>query len=705
MNRKLIRLAILFLLTILILTLVACNPAPPSGGTGDGGGNGNESGGGTEDGGSEGGEPDDDPAHEHSFEGEWTKTLAPTAEAEGEETNVCTSCGKTVKRTIEKLTVVALKVTTPPDQTVYYTNEKFKPRGMVVTATFGDGSSSAVSNYVIETAEGLTAKDRSVIISYYGQKASVEVSVSPVLYDIRRDYVVELAYAFLNQSDNIDFDGLNSRRHVHPSPEDATEFNKIYLDTVSFVDSVYFNAFGVGVLPSETSDQGETLETYILYAKNNPNNPDVVGYWEAVNYPTDQEKSTRIASIRKILEIGDVLVVRNGNKTPTSGIAYIYIGNNQFMCCTGAKKDAYVHNGTNPEEAYDSLKDNPIIIEKASNIFDNKNSSRYIFSERAGNKVFDFAVIRPISRDLSTTRQADGRMTMPSVSIEKSVDVGPYTAVFTGDTLTYTVTLSNKSEYEIKNVVFTDILSKHVELVKASDNLTVDGNKLSWSGRISSFATVTLRYIVKVTSTEAGSIIRSDRGEVNEVKLNSIINTVSGISDDKINEIVTKAKSYAEAGTEFSDPILAVKAIYREVLGVELFDYETVAAALEDLIDFRSNSYNPSSENFGMMIPDLCGGYSIKDGNAKDNNRVRLLTKEYLSKGDVILTEYTNADGVNCSVVYISLGGRNCLAISSADGICKQVSISNSVAKNILVSLYSHNKYVILRPSMALTSE
>ena len=710
MKRKLIRFLFLILALTSLVFFIACQDTPVVNGGNDGGTengeeNGEENGSGEENGNESGNESGTPADHEHVFEGEWTKTLSPTADTEGTEVNTCTVCNKTISRTVDKLTVASIAVTAPPNQTFYYTNEKFNSQGMQITAYFTDGSSAVVNNYVLESGEELSSGAESVVLSYHGKTATVSVTVSPIIYDVRRDCVVKTAYAFYYQSDDIDFDAQNMRRHINPTPEDATSFNKIFLDAASFVDAVYYNAFGVGVLPVQSSKQGETPITIALYAKNNPTNPDVIGFWETANYTTAEERSERLSTVRGMLEIGDVIVTRIGSKSPSGGRVYIYLGNDQFMYCNGGSKNNYVHNGKSPEEAYDALNGNALVIESARNLFENKSSAHYLFYEKNGSKAFDFALIRPIARDLTATKQALGRLTIPTLSIEKSVDVGPYAAVFTGNTITYTITLSNKSEYAINNISFTDTIPKYVELVKASDNLTVDGNKLSWNGSVTSFGTVTIRYIVKVSSADPGSIIRSDRSEVNGVKLNSIINTVAGISEEKINTVVKTAKTYVDSSIGFSDPITVAKSIYKDSIGIDIFSYETVVEALDKLIDTRTSSYNPEAEYSGLMIPDLCGGNAIWEGNAADSNRVRLITKDYLTKGDIILAEYTNKDGETCSVVYIFLGSRNCLAINSVNGMCTQVTISNSIAQNILVSLYSYDKYAVIRPSMSYRAE
>ncbi|MBQ2835693.1 MAG: leucine-rich repeat protein [Clostridia bacterium] len=59
-----------------------------------------------------------------------------------------------------------ITVTTPPSNTVYIEGQNFDPTGMVVTASYNDGSTKEVTNYTIIDGENLTSGKTSVTISY-----------------------------------------------------------------------------------------------------------------------------------------------------------------------------------------------------------------------------------------------------------------------------------------------------------------------------------------------------------------------------------------------------------------------------------------------------------------------------------------------------------------------------------------------------------
>lgn len=62
--------------------------------------------------------------------------------------------------------LVSIAVTTPPVKTVYEYGDSFQSAGMVVTATYSDGSSAAVSNYSISPTTFTSVGSQSVTISY-----------------------------------------------------------------------------------------------------------------------------------------------------------------------------------------------------------------------------------------------------------------------------------------------------------------------------------------------------------------------------------------------------------------------------------------------------------------------------------------------------------------------------------------------------------
>lgn len=104
-----------------------------------------------------------------------TKTLtfnmyAPRAGEQPYEVKMCD------KSTGKKL--VAIDVTTSPTTTTYDVGDTFDPTGMVVTATYNDGTTAAVTGYSYEPSGALKATDSVISIEYKGKSASQIITVS-----------------------------------------------------------------------------------------------------------------------------------------------------------------------------------------------------------------------------------------------------------------------------------------------------------------------------------------------------------------------------------------------------------------------------------------------------------------------------------------------------------------------------------------------
>ncbi len=511
-----------------------------------------------------------------------------------------------------------------------------------------------------------------------------------------QEYLTELAYAFYYQLPNVDYEQYNTRRNVNPAPEDATAQQRIYLDCSSYVNAVYYNAFGVNVMPYTISEKGATTANFNAYAKENPNNADVICYYETANHKNPEEQKAILKELLSKLEVGDVIVYRK----PSSGHALIYVGGGKILHCMNT--ESYSHDGNNPENAADWISSSSIGFESTYNLFENPFASRYLFS------YVSFAILRPMNRGLTATEQTEARMTIPSLSIEKLVDVNMYSAVFTGDELTYTVTLKNNGRFDLDGIQLSERIPNGTEFVSASEGISHSNGAISWSGSVKAGETVTLSFKVRVTATEAGTLIESNEGKVNGLELNKITNTLSGISREKLDELSDIGYTAAESRTEYADPILMINAIYKELIGNDILSYATTAEALSDIIDVEGLKYNQNCAAKDIVIENLSGGYLIKGKNPHNNNRIRAVRIEYLTVGDVIIAEHVNKDSVTVHTAYVYLGESDFLAITTTEGKASLVKCNEPDIKkiqNILTSLYSYDKYAIIRPSMANSAE
>ena len=147
----------------------------------------------------------------------------------------------------------------------------------------------------------------------------------------QEDVAVEVAYAFFRQAIQQNYSQTNSRRNINPSPEDATSQHMIFLDCSSYVNAVYYEAFGENILPYETLEKAPQTGNYMNYALNNPTNSDVIGAWENKDYKTEEARANLLNSIKAQLQPGDVIDYRLAD----SGHALIYVGNGKILHSIG----------------------------------------------------------------------------------------------------------------------------------------------------------------------------------------------------------------------------------------------------------------------------------------------------------------------------------------------------------------------------------
>lgn len=87
--------------------------------------------------------------------------------------------------TVEKV-LTAIKVTNSPSKMTYKYLEKFDPNGMIVTATYSDGSSSPVTGYTYPTTQFTTLGDKTIELSYTyeGVEKTTSLQVTVVAIEV-----------------------------------------------------------------------------------------------------------------------------------------------------------------------------------------------------------------------------------------------------------------------------------------------------------------------------------------------------------------------------------------------------------------------------------------------------------------------------------------------------------------------------------------
>lgn len=517
------------------------------------------------------------------------------------------------------------------------------------------------------------------------------------------DIAKEIAYAYKNQGGQIEYDQKNSRRHISPSPEDATAQHKIYLDCSTYVNAIYLEGFGENILPAELEKSPNTVN-YDAYARDYGDNADVIGYWEPADYTTDEARIALANSIISNLQVGDILNYRHAAAsagTGTKGHVYIYVGDGTFVHCAGA--GSYMVNSTNPALSYDDAEVESVNgqIQEISQdaIFLDTDNYRYIFKATESDTVFSFCLLRPFARNFTPTEESLKRMEIAGLAMEKTASVFENSSVKIGDTITYTIRLENTSVRTLSGVTVTDTIPAGTEFLEGDDGVSVNGQSLTWTGDVAAKSTVSVNYTVKVTATTPGTLIQSNDTYVSGVKLGKINHTVSGYSEVESLILSNKAMLLAQNCESFDSAFDMAKSVYKDTLGIDVLEYDNVNAALDDIIDTENLTCYTTTDLSKIVVPNLYGGMDIRTGQYKipDNDRARIVSEGELSVGDIILAEWSGGE-----VCYLYAGDSTLLTVE--DKSAKALTIGNNVyvnPDNILISLIAYDRYAVLRPSMA----
>lgn len=122
---------------------------------------------------------EDIPVHQHTYEGDWLTQSYATMLAEGTEYRICTGegCNERETRTVAKVEVASIAVTTQPAKTYYLAGETFDATGIVVTATGVDNSTANVTEFATFDKTTLAVADTAVVVSWQGKTAQVAITV------------------------------------------------------------------------------------------------------------------------------------------------------------------------------------------------------------------------------------------------------------------------------------------------------------------------------------------------------------------------------------------------------------------------------------------------------------------------------------------------------------------------------------------------
>jgi len=551
---------------------------------------------------------------------------------------------------------------------------------------------------------------------------TVTFAADPITDEERALYqeiIKEVAYSYQRQSTQIQYDQTAKppRRNIISSPEDATSQRTVYLDCSSFVNNVYYEAFGIHLLRSEATTWSIKTANMLNAARDYPKRNENEGYWTDDNYGamTDEEKQAFLDEIYGNLQSGDVIVYE---KAAGGGHTLVYVGGGKFVHCTGSTGTS---SPNPPSKYYDKagvteFTTGAVLEFDAARLFEDATASTYL------TKMARFCIIRPFDRtdiEIIPKQKSLNRLTIKGLDMEKTASVQPDNCVDVGDEITYSITLKNTSASDLLDISITDCVPEGTTFV--SGDMTNSSGALNKNVDIAAGTSTTISYTVEVTSQTPGQIITSDDTSINGVNINTIKHTVAGYSDSQRELIASTAKEYATNSTYFRDGASLVMSAYKEAIGVDVFGYtddgtniyaySTADEILTQVIDSANFNCHTETELSKMLVPHLFGGIDITyNSKAKlDGQRRSNLTTDQLALGDIILAEYSGGE-----VVYIYVGdcqfvcldeNKESSLVTTTEGYYLTTTEAGATfyrtySSNILVPLIAYDRFAILRPSM-----
>lgn len=227
--------------------------------------------------------------------------------------------------------------------------------------------------------------------------------------------------------------------------------------------------------------------------------------------------------------------------------------------------------------------------------------------------------------DYQLPAAAQSRLDYPGLEINRTVDVSPFGTVAKGETLTYTVAISNRSNHAdyktyhtqksgapysgemYQNLAVREVVPVGTSLVDASSGALVSGSDINWTLHMPAGEEVKLTYTVRVNG-DIGDVVVSEGGSVAHIPSNSISNTIGGA---KLNDDARSGLGgFYEAGVE------------------KWLDNYNICAATSDL-DYAERVYGKAA-GLALELPSI---QDLFEGAFKQVHLTRATGAGYMSAG------------------------------------------------------------------------
>ena len=549
------------------------------------------------------------------------------------------------------------------------------------------------------------------------------------------------------------------------APEYGTSDTTIYSVCSDYVYKVYYEALGYRMFDSNNYLDAvttamwlfcEDYDTLLIRWKNEGyalTEADKTYGGEDWSFASTDEVRSFLEDYENNLRPGDVLL-------PT-GHAMLYIGGGYVLDCWGAKYD--VGKGQENFEENGGVS----VLHRLSEVFltgdDPVTKTSYQLS--AGVRPKTFAAFRPLNiltekesgetaaedtagEDVAITETAEIRMAYPAMEIDRTVSITPYGTARTGEELSYSIKITNRTDMEAykrfisdvsgeaytgeayKAFSVTEAIPEGTELVAGSisnGGAEKDG-AITWDIKaLAPGETLELSYTVRVTA-ESGAIV-STGGSVAGIPSNTITSYIGGarLSEEHSAGLLAFAETESDSwleryniSTATSDLDFAER-VYAKAMGIEL-ELPTMEELVNNILELKTVTISALSRRYSgektqrvfmlrdevepkysdirnMLFNGYWGGWYIYfEGQGKTMNEFSI---RYLEPGDIIA--YADVDSTDPSrltstrvMVYCGDGRMVYIGSDKTAG-----STTQGGTEALIWYAFNPDVFFLLRPSLA----
>ena len=563
------------------------------------------------------------------------------------------------------------------------------------------------------------------------------------------------------------------RAHIEQSPEEATIQDIKYTVCSEFIHAVFYEAFtkdGVGYTIKNTNgnDLGFLESSYLVKVADKTNatyyNERIAIYYAnfktntySVNDENIEINSSNYKQVfQNVLQPGDIIVY----KYNTWGHVLLYLGDDKIInaSSTSRNKVNYVgYNGTGGNYDYKNKKDNLDpwgtvgYVSLEEDVLNYKDQySKYVFedgthtSSPTDPSITELSILRPFNElnNSNINAKTCHRIEHSKLVRTKTSSVNKYQSIQIGDTITYTITLENKSEEDnYNNITVTDVVPNNTKFIAFGGDVTgqKNNNNLSWILNIPANSSKTISYTIKALKE---GVIINDSTIADNIQLNKIETYVSQSLNNNINSINNLVNNAGNSYTNIDNLISSIypnydipstndifKTFFAEHVNEDeyfaKYDYKFQVdttnnnsfghkheTGLKDLFILKDN--NEVAEKYRKMyVNGLFGGvFTIKQGDTYsrkiyEDYRNKTWSKSDFMVGDILYVynddyeanTYMYSNNIINAYIYID---DNKFA-TVYNGALKV--FNNEESNRLLESLLGHNSFIVIRPSNNIVTE